>query len=234
MFINTSCRVGCLGALFLVAQVGIGTAAEGVSDPALLPHVVPDRSYLCYGPVVSGTPAQMAFSQRTDFFVPSFVTFQRINWTPEHAAFAQDVNLHVNSTTDWVTDQENFGTSDLWVTGELSKDCEDGVLAKIKFLRAARDKNNTANPLFPEKNLRIAVVRDGDEGHAVLIINALVEGQPVDFILDNKNDNIKRVNETGYTFYGVTPPGDKSALRRVVDCPKTGSKQSPWTAKINP
>jgi len=66
-------------------------------------------------------------------------------------------------------------------------DCEDYVLLKRRMLIQSG---------WPQGGLLVTVVRDTDEGHAVLTVTT----DNGDYILDNKRDEILLWSETGYRF----------------------------------
>lgn len=216
-----------VSAAFACVAAGSACAQEALtSRPEYLPWVKPDRAYLCLGPEVNGTTAQMEFMKRTNFFVPSNPT-QTINavpWTDDNKAKALEINHDVNTHMTFVTDAKKYGQSDIWEDSWVG-DCEDSVIKKYKLLRAEG---------FDESALRITVAHDGTEGHAVLILRVQSDGDIQDVVLDNLRSEILTVDATGYTFYGVTPSGDKSRLRRVIDCawPEQGGANYSWMPVI--
>lgn len=234
----------------MAASAGMASADDNIlTQPENLPNVSADRPYLCLGPSILGTSAQRDFFKtHPEFFPPTHQTFRRVEWTPELKKAAQEINDAVNHNSIWITDQENVGVVDLWMIKTKKKDCEDGVLAKMDELASAREKFDRFSALFPDVALRIATAFDGTEYHALLIINALENGQPVDYVLDNKTDDIKAVDATTYAYRAMTPSGDKSSLRRVVPCGTERSNQilqnwisgtsvewlvNPWTISIS-
>jgi predicted transglutaminase-like cysteine proteinase len=214
---------------FAGAAAGVACAQEALtSRPEYLPQVKPDRSYLCLGPELNGTQAQMDFASRTGFFTPpkSWERAEPVPWSDENKAMALEINHYVNTHMTFVTDIEKHGKDDIWEDDWVG-DCDDSVIKKYKMLRAAG---------FNEFALRITVAHDGTEGHAVLVIRVQELGVIQDVVLDNKRPEILTVDATGYTFYGVTPMGDKSRLRRVIDCPwsEEGGADYSWAATVRP
>jgi predicted transglutaminase-like cysteine proteinase len=99
-----------------------------------------------------------------------------------------DVNAAVNSMIKPATDQEMWGTEEVWSYPSNKGDCEDYVLLKRKLLMKAG---------FAEGNLLITVVRQTDgSGHAVLTIVT----DRGDFVLDNLRGEVRIWNKTGYAF----------------------------------
>jgi predicted transglutaminase-like cysteine proteinase len=98
------------------------------------------------------------------------------------------VNAYINGKIAPRSDQELYGVSERWTIPADAGDCEDYVLLKKQTL----EKLGVAG-----SNLLITVVLDEKgEGHAVLTVMT-AEG---DFVLDNRRNEIKRWNETAYTF----------------------------------
>jgi predicted transglutaminase-like cysteine proteinase len=125
------------------------------------------------------------------------------------------INADVNNIVTAMTDQEHWGTPEVWSYPEDGKgDCEDYVLEKRKRL---------ANAGFPLSALLITVVRDqkGD-GHAVLTVKT----DRGDFILDNQVGKILAWRETGYRF--IKRQSDENPMRWVslggVDTRNTASR----------
>jgi predicted transglutaminase-like cysteine proteinase len=107
----------------------------------------------------------------------------------------QEVDTFVNSKVKPATDQEIYHRAEVWslpakskIDGVLYGDCEDYVLLKRKLLI---DRG------WPTSDLLVTVVFDevGD-GHAVLVART-TRG---DFVLDNKNNNVRAWEEVPYRF----------------------------------
>ncbi len=112
------------------------------------------------------------------------------------------INADVNREVIAVTDQDHWGTPELWSYPEDGKgDCEDFVLEKRRRLVKAG---------FPIQTLLITVVRDqkGD-GHAVLTIKT----DRGDFVLDNQVGKILAWKETGYKY--IKRQSDENPARWV-------------------
>jgi predicted transglutaminase-like cysteine proteinase len=98
------------------------------------------------------------------------------------------VNAFVNGAIAPVTDETLYGTAEYWTLPTDAGDCEDVVLLKKKILESKG---------VPAEALRITVVLDEHgEGHAVL---SLVTSRG-DFILDNRRNEIRDWQATGYTL----------------------------------
>jgi predicted transglutaminase-like cysteine proteinase len=94
----------------------------------------------------------------------------------------------VNAAIKPATDMEIYGVVDYWTLPVDRGDCEDYALLKRHKLIAAG---------WPSSALLVTVVRDENgEGHAVLTART-AQG---DYILDNKNNELKLWYETGYSF----------------------------------
>ena len=114
----------------------------------------------------------------------------RIDLTSAKLAELDYINRTVNHEIEPATDWELYGVEDYWTypDGRKKGDCEDYVLLKRKLL---------IEQGWPQSALLITVVLDeADAGHAILTIRAALG----DFIVDNKNDSIKRWYETPYRF----------------------------------
>lgn len=104
-------------------------------------------------------------------------------WTRLH-----QINLSVNKAVKPMSDEELYGRPEYWTYPTNAGDCEDYLLQKKRLLQEAG---------LPDNALRITVALDENgQGHAVLTVTT--EGG--DYILDNRRDDIRLWNETGYTF----------------------------------
>lgn len=113
---------------------------------------------------------------------------QRFTVSPERMREIDAVNRKVNRDIEPATDMEIYGVAEYWTIPTTRGDCEDYALLKRKLLMARG---------WPASALLMTVVRDEKgEGHAVLTVRT-VQG---DFILDNKNSDVKLWNQTGYDF----------------------------------
>lgn len=116
------------------------------------------------------------------------VEFDRFEATPERLAELDGVNRTINVMVKPATDAELYGTSEYWAYPTDRGDCEDYALLKQKVLEARG---------WPKSALLMTVaVDEKGEGHAILTART-AQG---DFVLDNKVDEVKFWNETGYFF----------------------------------
>ena len=109
--------------------------------------------------------------------------------TPELLELIDAVNRLVNRTVLPVRDIDYRGVLDRWeYPVDDIGDCEDIQLLKRRFLIEAG---------LPRRALPMTVVVDElGEGHAVLTVRTHAE----DLILDNKRDEVRRWDRTGYEF----------------------------------
>lgn len=99
-----------------------------------------------------------------------------------------DVNRGVNKAIEPITDAELYGVPDHWTLPSAKGDCEDYVLLKRQIL---------VKRGWPISALLITVVRDEKgEGHAILTART----QQGDFILDNKNNDVKVWHRSPYQY----------------------------------
>lgn len=99
-----------------------------------------------------------------------------------------EVNTYTNESIRPVTDQELYAVPELWTYPTKAGDCEDYVLQKKRYLEGLG---------IPGETMLITVVLDEKGlGHAVLTVRT----DRGDFVLDNMRNDIRRWNNTGYTF----------------------------------
>lgn len=112
----------------------------------------------------------------------------RFQPTPERLSELDEVNRWVNHAVAPATDMEIYGVSEFWTFPVERGDCEDYALLKQKILIQRG---------WPKSSLLLTVVRDEKgEGHAVLTART-AQG---DFVLDNKIDDVRLWNASGYYF----------------------------------
>lgn len=113
---------------------------------------------------------------------------RRFHPTPARLSELDEVNRRINQAIQPATDEEIYGMSEHWTLPSRRGDCEDYALLKRKILMQRG---------WPASALLLTVVRDekGD-GHAVLTART-AHG---DFLLDNKVDDVKLWNTSGYTY----------------------------------
>ena len=99
------------------------------------------------------------------------------------------INRNVNAAVAPMSDLDNYGVEEVWTYPDAGRgDCEDYVLLKRRLLIEAG---------LPRQALLVTVVREANgDGHAVLTV---VTDQG-DLILDNKRDDIRLWNATGYDY----------------------------------
>lgn len=113
---------------------------------------------------------------------------QRMSATPDRLAELDAINRAINKAIEPATDMEIYGVSEHWTIPKVRGDCEDYALLKRRTLIERG---------WPVGSLLMTVVRDEKgEGHAILTART-TQG---DFILDNKNDDIKVWHKTPYEF----------------------------------
>ena len=129
------------------------------------------------------------FCQRNpDACQPAEGKQRRVSMTEEKWLLVRMVNAFVNGAIAPITDETLYGTPEYWTLPADAGDCEDLVLLKKKILQQKG---------IPAEALRITVVLDEHgEGHAVLSLTT-TKG---DVILDNRRNEIRRWNATGYTM----------------------------------
>ena len=114
--------------------------------------------------------------------------YDRLAISPDRWKLVYQVNSYVNNKIAPVSDEDLYGEVEHWAYPTDAGDCEDYVLLKKRYLE---------NLGFSAEALLITVVLDekGD-GHAVLTITT----EDGDYILDNRRNDLKRWNNTGYKF----------------------------------
>ncbi len=112
----------------------------------------------------------------------------RFEATPERLSDLDHVNRNVNQAVQPATDNEIYGVSEYWTLPGERGDCEDYALLKQKLLVSRG---------WPSSSLLLTVVRDEKgEGHAVLTART----SQGDFVLDNKVEDVKLWNRSGYEY----------------------------------
>lgn len=115
-------------------------------------------------------------------------TGARLHMTDERWQVAYRINSFINARIDPLSDEELYGEAEYWAYPADAGDCEDYALLKQLYLERLG---------FPRSGLLLTVVLDEkQEGHALLTL-ATDEG---DFILDNRNNDIRSWESTDYTF----------------------------------
>jgi predicted transglutaminase-like cysteine proteinase len=173
-----------------VLAAGVAATTAALADPISARGQERSSAYMrVFGP----TDPPYAFWRFCDEFpadcAKGRVVEARFEATPARLAELDRINRHINKTIQPVTDMDLYGISDYWTLPAHGQgDCEDYALLKRHELMAAG---------WPSSALLITVVRDEkQEGHAVLTART-AQG---DFLLDNKIDDIKLWNRSGYRF----------------------------------
>ncbi len=113
---------------------------------------------------------------------------QRVQATSERIAELNAVNRRVNTAVRPATDLDIYGEVERWTLPTDRGDCEDYALLKRHILMEQG---------WPASSLLMTVVRDEKgEGHAILTART----SKGDFVLDNKNDELKLWSATPYVF----------------------------------
>jgi predicted transglutaminase-like cysteine proteinase len=112
----------------------------------------------------------------------------RLVMTRDRWNLLSQVNNFVNDKIAPVSDEDLYGEVEHWAYPTDAGDCEDYVLLKKRYLE---------NLGFSAEALLITVVLDEkNEGHAVLTVTT----KDGDYVLDNRRNDIKRWDSTGYKF----------------------------------
>lgn len=158
--------------------------------PALAQSFGP-QSPRIYGPA-DAPYGYVQFCQRSAENCPPVnvqASTERFNPSAQQLAYLDAVNRIINNGLKPELDSVIYGMQEYWTLpkpDDLRADCEDYALLKQKVLIAMG---------WPRSALLLTVVRDEkNEGHAVLTART-AQG---DFILDNKTDEVKLWNQTGY------------------------------------
>jgi predicted transglutaminase-like cysteine proteinase len=131
----------------------------------------------------------------------------QLKMTPSLWEALYTLNTRINTAITPTSDQDLYGVPEFWAYPKAAGDCEDYVLMKQKELSKLG---------VPSGNLQITVVRDekGD-GHAVLTVST-AEG---DFVLDNRRNDIRAWNDTGYKFLKRQSAQDPKAWVALTTAP---------------
>ena len=131
----------------------------------------------------------------------------QLQMTPKLWETLYTLNTRINTAIKPESDQDLYGVPEFWTYPSTAGDCEDYVLEKQKELIGLG---------MPSGNLQITVVRDekGD-GHAVLTVST-AEG---DFVLDNRRNDIRGWNDTGYKFLKRQSAQDPKAWVALTTAP---------------
>ena len=112
----------------------------------------------------------------------------RFNASGPRMAELDEINRLINKMIEPASDLEIYGETERWTIPTTRGDCEDYALLKRKVLMERG---------WPASALLMTVVRDEKgEGHAVLTART-AQG---DFILDNKNDEVRPWHKVTYVY----------------------------------
>jgi predicted transglutaminase-like cysteine proteinase len=141
-----------------------------------------------YGPVKPPPGYARLCRDTPEFCKPWTGKPAEFRMTAVHWLMLNLINTYVNRSIRSVTDQDLYGETEHWAYPTTAGDCEDFALLKQRYL---------IDLGFPANTVLMTVVLDENhEGHAVLSV-ASSDG---DFILDNRRNDVRRWNETEYTF----------------------------------
>ncbi len=112
-----------------------------------------------------------------------------------HLSVAEKVNRSVNRRVREISDQRQYGRTDLWALPTAKGgDCEDFALLKKREL--------IARGVPPDRLLIATALTARREPHAVLILRTATG----DVVLDNLTDRIRPWRDTGYSFLRMQDP----------------------------
>lgn len=173
-------RLGWIIAVFVLVVMPCGAA---MADD----HPVNERFLTVYGP----THAPIGYRafcdrHRLDCVLPTRKA--RMHLTAKRWDDLETINLIVNRTIKPVSDQDLYGSVEVWTYPSNAGDCEDYVLLKRQMLMKRG---------WPASALLITVVRDeSGGGHAVLMVRT-TSG---DLVLDNRLDDVVAWHALPYDF----------------------------------
>lgn len=156
--------------------------AEEVSPPRGFAEMCQQRPELCPAESVRGDVAQMS-DKLASLYGDAALSVEAPELTPARLAALNRVNTVVNASIA----PRNDAGPDHWDLGGPTGDCEDYVLMKRELL---------AKLGWPRSAMRITVVHDGNNYHAVLVA-ATQQGE---FVLDNMAREITSVEDSPYEF----------------------------------
>ncbi len=152
-------------------------------------HAVPASNFADTGSRTTEPIGHFEFCERNPHECPTSVSSEVVMLTQAVWDTLVAVNDHVNRTVYPLTDEQIYGKdrTEYWTVAKTRGDCEDFVLLKRKLLLERG---------FPLSAMLITVVRNGEEGHAVLTVRTDLG----DFILDNLAAKVTLWSKTRYTF----------------------------------
>ncbi|MCH9764573.1 MAG: transglutaminase-like cysteine peptidase [Alphaproteobacteria bacterium] len=177
--------------IYTLIVAGLLGSSTGVADPLTSSTLISSSKspfMRVYGPVqppygyvrfCEAKPEECAAAGGED---------RRFKPSPARLSQLDEINRKINRAIQPATDEEIYGMSEHWTIPGRRGDCEDYALLKRKVLMQRG---------WPASALLLTVVRDekGD-GHAVLTART-AHG---DFLLDNKFDDVRLWNASGYTY----------------------------------
>lgn len=176
----------------IILQAGFATVAKAAEQRQLVP--APNSYNLAFMRVfgqASPPIGYVQFCQRLPAECEGGTRDEsRFELTPARLLEADRINRMINRDIAPATDLELYGVEEYWTYPDARKkgDCEDYVLLKRRLLLEVG---------WPQSALLITVVRDERrDGHAILTLRT-AQG---DFVLDNKNDEIKPWHRSGYDY----------------------------------
>lgn len=113
---------------------------------------------------------------------------ERLALTEEIWGELVQVNSYVNTKIRPESDMDLYGVPDYWTYPVDAGDCEDYQLLKKRYLIGLG--------ISADELLMTVVLDENGEGHAILTILT----NQGDFVLDNRRAEIRRWDQTGYTF----------------------------------
>ncbi len=141
----------------------------------------------------------------------TMVTESTVGKMQEKIDMIFEINQDVNNKTTQILDKDNYKKPDYWTIAVDSGDCEDIVLHKRELLQEAG---------IPYSSMALVAVDphipDDPSLHAVLMVRTGIG----DLILDNRTNEVKFADETGYTMLQATSPTDFSKWQVASIAPK--------------
>jgi predicted transglutaminase-like cysteine proteinase len=113
------------------------------------------------------------------------------------------VNKSVNKSIKPVSDKDQYGTREKWVSGAKAGDCEDYALAK----RAKLSRMG-----IPKSSLLLAVGRNAGEAHTVLVVRTSAG----DFVLNNLTDDVTPIRRSTLGISKMQSPVNGAEWLRVI------------------
>lgn len=179
-----SVTIAGLAMAITIASTGGAAAYTGNSEPARFAPVVQTAAI---------TPLSMQFFCAKNRSECRSSGSNQVTMTPNLMAMLKQVNVHVNRTITYRADG-----ADVWKLNPTEGDCEDYVLTKRSML---------IRHGVSAGSLRIAYThtRQG-EPHAVLVVKT----SQGDYVLDNLNNAVKTLRQSGYNIRTMSSPNPLS------------------------